>query len=257
MIYEDKIELKQAKFLLENEGLANKLTNFLNKPLEKGLSLLPHEVMDKVQLYTNAALDKALRFAIYTMDTTNDATPSNSKHKLAATISGGIGGFFGFTSALVELPISTTIMLRSIAEIAKSHGEDLTDITSRLACLEVLALGSNSEKSDTIESSYFSLRVLLAKEISEAAKFITRKGIIEEGAPLLVKMLNTVSSKFGIAVSQKLAGMALPIVGSISGAAINNLFIDHFQKTAEAHFTIRKLERKYGNEYVKQVFREL
>jgi hypothetical protein len=60
-------------------------------------------------------------------------------------LSGAIGGAFGLTALAVELPLSTAIMLRSIADIARSEGEDLTMVESRLACLEVFALGGRSD----------------------------------------------------------------------------------------------------------------
>jgi hypothetical protein len=47
----------------------------------------------------------------------------NEKERL----SGAAGGTFGLAALPVELPVSTTIMLRSIAEIARSEGEDLSD----------------------------------------------------------------------------------------------------------------------------------
>ncbi len=30
------------------------------------------------------------------------------------------------------------------------------------------------------------------------------------------------------------------------GALVNTVFMDHFQKVAQAHFRVRRLERKYG-----------
>jgi hypothetical protein len=38
----------------------------------------------------------------------------------------------------IELPVSTVIMLRSIADIARSEGEDLSD-PRRLPCVQVFA----------------------------------------------------------------------------------------------------------------------
>jgi hypothetical protein len=38
---------------------------------------------------------------------------------------GGVGGLFGLPALAIELPISTTIMLRSIADIARSEDEDI------------------------------------------------------------------------------------------------------------------------------------
>jgi hypothetical protein len=63
-----------------------------------------------------------------------------------------------------------------------------------------------------------------------------------------------VASRFGITVSEKLAAQAVPIVGAVGGALINSLFLDHFQGMARGHFIIRRLERTYGPELVKQEY---
>ena len=47
-------------------------------------------------------------------------------HKVLAGTSGGIGGAFGLAALPIELPVSTTIILRSIADIARSEGHDLS-----------------------------------------------------------------------------------------------------------------------------------
>src|SRR3712207_7386206 len=39
------------------------------------------------------------------------------------------------------------------------------------------------------------------------------------------------------------SAQAVPVLGAISGAAVNTLFIDHFQSLAQGHFTVRRLER--------------
>jgi hypothetical protein len=40
------------------------------------------------------------------------------------------------------------------------------------------------------------------------------------------------------------------VIGALGGAAVNYAFIDHFQSVARGHFTVRRLERKYGKEVV-------
>jgi hypothetical protein len=82
---------------------------------------------------------------------------------------------------LIELPISTTIMLRSIADIARSEGEDIRLAESKLACVEVFALGGRVSKDDAAESGYFAVRAALAKAVSEAAEFIAERGLVKEG----------------------------------------------------------------------------
>jgi hypothetical protein len=49
-----------------------------------------------------------------------------------------------------------------------------------------------------------------------------------------------------VVVSQKLAADVIPVVGALGGAAVNAAFIDHFQMLARGHFTVRRLERIYG-----------
>ena len=79
----------------------------------------------------------------------------------------------------------------------------------------------------------------------------------KEGAPALVKLVNAVANRFSIPVSQKLAAQSIPAIGAVGGATINLVFIDHFQEMARAHFTVRKLERKYGEAEVKKQYIEI
>src|ERR1035437_2861177 len=115
-------ELRAAKSILENPGITAKLTNLVGTPIEKGLVLLPGEWQNRVGEATRDALMTALKCALLTMGSgTKEAYPR--WHKFAAALSGGIGGALGLPALMVELPVSTTIMLRSIADIGRSHGE--------------------------------------------------------------------------------------------------------------------------------------
>jgi hypothetical protein len=49
----------------------------------------------------------------------------------------------------------------------------------------------------------------------------------------------------------------VPILGAVGGAAINVAFMDHFQDSAEGHFTVRNLERQYGTEAVRAAYDKL
>jgi hypothetical protein len=123
-------------------------------------------------------------------------------HRALATASGAAGGTFGLAALPVELPVSTVIMLRSIADIARSEGEDLHDPKTALACVEVFALGGRTGSSDASESGYFAVRGVLAKTVSEAARFVAERGIVREGGPVLLKFVMQVAARFGVVVSQ-------------------------------------------------------
>lgn len=254
---QDRKELQVAKNLLENPGIAAKITNFIGMPIEKGFGLLPENWSKKVGDITQTALLKASNAAVFTMKDIPGESSSNIWHKLGVAASGGIGGFFGIAAIALELPISTSIMLRSIADIARSEGESITAIETKLACLEVFALGGNSESDDGTESGYYAIRATLAKSVAEASEFIASRSLTDESAPILIKFIAKVAERFGIQVTEKTAAQAIPAIGAVGGAIINTIFIDHFQDMARGHFIVRKLERKHGKELVERLYAEL
>ena len=250
----EKRELEVAKNLLENPGLAARISNLVGMPIEKGFDLLPDNWNKSVGDVTQAALMKASDAAIFTMKDIPGEESSNTWHKLGVAVCGGIGGCFGIAGLSIELPIATTIMLRSIADIARSEGESISAVSTKMACLEVFALGGNSESDDGTESGYYAVRYALANSITEAAEYIVQKGLNKEAAPALLKLISKIAERFGVQVTQKTAAQAIPAIGAAGGAVINTLFIDHFQDMARGHFIIRKLERIHSPEKIKEYY---
>jgi hypothetical protein len=245
--------IAEARVLLESPGLAVKLTNVVGRPIEKGFELLPPRWRDKVTVITRDALNAALGVAIASIG--SGGGPARPRlHKLAAAASGAAGGAFGLGALALELPVSTTIICRSIADIARSHGEDLARLEARLACIEVFAFGGETQADDASETTYFAMRAALSRAVSEAAEYLATRQAADAGAPALVRLVSLIATRFKIQVSQKAAAMAIPIVGAAGGATINYLFIDHFQAMSRGHFAIRRLERRYGEEAVKAAY---
>ena len=251
---QDFHDLGRAKRLLENPGLAAKIANLLGTPIEKGFAMLPENWGAKIGEMTRVALTKAIHAAVLTMKDSPGEEASNRWHKLAAATTGGLGGFFGLPALAVELPISTTIMLRSIADIARSEGEAVHKVATRIACIEVFALGGPSTRDDASESGYFAVRAALAQSVAKAAEHIAEKGLAEESAPALVRLIIQVAERFSLQVSEKAAAQAIPAIGAAGGVIVNTLFIDHFQDMARGHFIVRRLERKYGQALVKETY---
>jgi EcsC family protein len=249
MTEEDLKLLGAAVRVLEHPGLAARLGSMVGKPIDLLRQALPAGASQAIAAATTKALDAALAVALRSIRNEPRAG-SRLFHKVMATASGAVGGSVGLAALPVELPISTIIMLRSIAEIARSEGEDLAEPETALACIEVFALGARAGGDDAADSGYFAVRGVLAKSVSEAARFIAERGIVSEGAPLLAAFIAQVASRFGVVVTQKLAAQILPVVGALGGAAVNYAFIDHFQAVARAHFTVRRLERSYGKDVV-------
>lgn len=254
---DDIVELRIAKHILENPGMAAKITNLIGSPIEKGLDNLPQNWNSKINDLTRSALTKSIEIAISTVGKNTSTKAANKWHKLAVATTGGIGGTFGLSALAIELPISTTIMLRSIADIARSEGEDVNTLQTKMACLEVFALGGKTATDDATESGYFATRAALAQTVKKSANYVMSRGLVEDGAPMLLQLIIRVADRFSIQVTQKAASQLLPAIGAAGGAIINLMFIEHFQDMARGHFVIRRLERKYGLALVESTYRNL
>ncbi len=255
----DLERLRQAKNLLENPGIAARATGALGRPVEALIDSLPQGAQETLHHAVEVSLQKALSVAVSSLDASVKEVPDNWLHKIGVAVTGGIGGFFGLAALAVELPISTTLMLRSIADIARSEGESIGSPESQLACISVFAMGGQgAETAEAMAtSSYYATRQILAQSLNTAAQYIAENGIAEASAPAIVRLIAAVGSRFGVQVSEKLAVQAIPLIGAAGGAIINTLFMDHFQDMAKGHFTVRSLERKYGEAAVQQAYQAL
>ena len=252
---EDYNALYEAYNLLESETLTDKMSHLLGGPIEDGLKKLPMKVQDKVNVITKKSLQQCLNAALHTLDhKPTSKKPSNFMHKTLVASTGVAGGLFGIAGLAVELPISTGIMFRSIADIARSQGEDLDDAQSALACLEVFALGGPSPDDDGGETAYFAVRTMLARLVTEASEHLASKVVSKEGAPVLLRLITVIAERFSIQITEKVASQLVPAIGAIGGGVINTLFMDHFQSKAQGHFTVRRLERKYTAALIQEVY---
>jgi hypothetical protein len=252
---EDRQDLRRAFELLNQPNLAMRVANQLGRPIEGVMRYIPSAASGAVQNAVRAALERALEVAVESLARTPGA--QDRLHRWLCGGAGAVSGFFGLPALAVELPVSTTLMLRSIAAIAREEGEDLAGAETRLACLEVFALGGASPSDDAAETAYFAVRAGLAQAVREAAQAFAERGLAARGAPAIVRLLSQIASRFGIVVSEKAALQAAPIIGAAGGAAVNVVFIDHFQKTARGHFIIRRLERAYGQDAVRSAYEEM
>jgi hypothetical protein len=250
-------ELARAKALLEHPGLAMRLADFVGSPLEKGFGLLPKNWSETVNKATQAALLKALGVAIATLEKRPRRGSRELLHKVLAGASGGIGGTFGLAALPVELPISTTIMLRSIADVARSEGHDLSIIETKLACVEVFALGGRETGAETAVGAYWSTRTAMSQAFSETALYLARKGAVRESAPVIARFVSHIAARFSTVVSEEVAAKALPVLGAAGGGIINVMFTAHFQGMARGHFIVKRLEAAHGQAQVRAAYEHL
>jgi hypothetical protein len=104
---------------------------------------------------------------------------------------------------------------------------------------------------------YFAARALLTRVTGNAASYLVERGALELSGPMMNRFMAELVSRFSIVLSDRLAASALPVIGAIGGAAVNVIFMNHFQQIAKGHFTVRRLERRYGPELVRRHYAEI
>jgi hypothetical protein len=246
----DREALAAAVRRLESPSLAGRLAALAGKPIGLVQRALPATASTAVARLAKQALERALDVALFSLRNRR-ITGGRMLHSGLACTSGAIGGAFGLAALALELPVTTTIMLRAIAAIAQEEGEDLADARTGLVCLEVFALGGPTADETGVERDYFAVRAMLARGLVEIADLAIDRSAISESAPFVVRFLTPIASRFGVVVSEKVAAQAVAVIGAVGGAAVNLAFIEHFQDLARGHFTVRRLERTYGADNVR------
>lgn len=251
----------EAKLFLENEAPFMSMMNSLGKPLDSLVQKLPRGTEKRISLTVDRALQKSLDVAIRSTpnETVNSWDESLAKsilhrhtHTGLTTVSGAVGGFFGLFGAIVELPVSTTLIMRNIVSIAKDFNFDPSEPETALQCLYVLTLGSTKKSDDQMDSAYYTARIGFLMAMNQARSLF--KGVGAGVAPQVARFLSLVGNRFGITVTEKMLAGAMPVIGAVSGAGINALFTDYFGKAARYHFGILNLEKRYGAEVVQQFY---
>ncbi|MGJ8591316.1 MAG: EcsC family protein [Aquaticitalea sp.] len=260
--------LKASKNSMENIGLAIKAVNSVGSVAETTIKFLPAKILTKLQSSTKSILLSVVKTNLLTIDKKQQfKKPSKNLYKSIVTGTGAVSGFFGSTTGLGtaifvgELSVTTKFLMRTIMDIARSEGEDIYSLEGQMACLEVFALGGASKDDDSLETSYYTTRAALnsslQKVTSSGVKSILDGLVVSAssvGSKSLTGFVSKIAARFSILLSEKFLAQVVPVVGAATGGTINYIFVDHFQKMATAHFTIRRLERTYGKEIVKTLY---
>lgn len=259
---EDLIALEAARNRLENPSLAIRLSSSLGVPIETVIrqigASVPAPLASAARDSARKAVEVVFANALKTLRETEAPRAHPGLHKLAATTTGAVSGFVGLHALIVELPITTGIMFRSILDIARAEGESPKNHETLLNAMQIFAMGSGrSDKDDAAETSYYGVRLALSKTLSDALQSIAARGLGQAGEPALFRFVTAIANRFGLVVTQKAMAQTIPIVGAVGGGLVNTVFISHFQDMARGHFTIRRLERTYGADRVQEAYRAL
>jgi hypothetical protein len=121
-----------------------------------------------------------------------------------------------------------------------------------MACVQVFALGGRTRDDEDAEIGYYGMRITLGLHFENVLEFVGKS----EGPhiPAMMQVARAVAARFGVVISDKTAAQLVPVAGAVSGAALNLIFMQHYQDVARGHFIVRRLEREYGADVVRGAY---
>lgn len=204
------------------DGLGMQVLSLIGGRAEDLLGKLPDGVRGGLDRTTRSALDQAFDAAAFSRQRLADRP--DWLNTAVTSAMGAAGGSGGLPTALAELPVTVTVLLRAIQGIAAEHGFDAADERVRAQCLQVFSASGPLERDDGTDMAFLSARITLTGA--------AMRGMIARVAPRLATVLG-----------QKLAAQAVPILGAVAGAATNYAFTSYYQEMARVYFGLRALAR--------------
>ena len=246
-------ELAWSYERLEHPSLAARLSDVLASPFEQAMKLLPRHWKQQLDRSVETNMYRTLKIAMGSMDHRAPVPASDLLHRVLVAGTGAVGGFFGPLTVLAELPVATALMMRSIADIARSEGEDVMgNREARIACVQVFALGGRTKDDDEAEVGYYGMRITLGLHFENILQFAGKMD--GPHIPAAIQLARAIAARFGVVISDKLAAQLVPVAGALSAAALNVIFMQHYQDVARGHFIVRRLEREYGAEVIRDAY---
>jgi len=139
-----------------SQGVMMRGVGILGTQTESVIDMMPEGTRAIIEKATYHALESSFSAAAASRGTLPD-TASWTTSLMAAT-TGAVGGFGGLATALAELPVTTTLILRAIQGIAAEHGFDPDDPDTRADCLRVFSAAGPMSEDDGTDLSFLTLR---------------------------------------------------------------------------------------------------
>ena len=233
---EARLDTLAARHARAGSG-AMEVLNLVGAQAEGLLDRLPPEVRARL----GTATERALRSAAEAAHGTRGSVPDlpQGRTRILTTMMGAAGGMGGLPTALAELPVTVTVLLRTIQDEAAAHGFDPAEPGVRFASVEVFGTAGPMADDDGADLGFIGARVTLTGAALH--------GLIARVAPRL-----------SLVLGQKLAAQSVPLLGAAAGAATNYAYTRYYQDMAHVHFGLRRLaiEADRDPEKIVAAFRE-
>lgn len=196
------------------------LLNLIGGQAENLLDRLP----DRVRARLDHATQDALSYAAEAAHRSRGAVGTIPGWRMRAltTVMGAAGGMGGLPTALAELPVTVTVLLRAIQDVAVEHGFDPNEPGVRFDSIEVFGSAGPLARDDGANLGFLGTRMTLTGA--------AMRGLIARVSPRLATVLG-----------QKLAAQTVPVLGAAAGAATNYAYTRYYQEMAQVHFGLSRL----------------
>lgn len=216
------------------QGPLMTLLHKIGGKLEGQLALLPDGLRRQIDALTLSTLERALGVAAlgrHAPDLGPRAAP------IAAALSGAAGGAGGIVTSVAELPVTITLILSAIRSAAEAEGFDPDDPAIKAEILRCFASGTPAGGDDGVNTAFVGARLAVT-------------------GPALHGLIAKLAPKIAAALSQKLAAQAVPVLGALSGAALNAAFLNHYRELARIRFRLLRIAQDHDGARVMARFNE-
>lgn len=207
------------------------LVNRIGGSLEAQLALVPISVREQLERTVARALEASYGFA--------GRAPNMGEHGpiMAVMASGAAGGAGGLATSLAELPVTVTLILNAIRAAAAEAGLDPNAPWVQAECLRVFGAGSPLASDDGLNTSFLTARMTITGSAVHS-------------------LIAKVAPKLAVVLGQKLAAQAMPVLGAVTGAALNAAFLSYYREVARIRFALLRLAELHGVEPVLVAFKQ-
>ncbi|SFE43561.1 EcsC protein family protein [Sulfitobacter brevis] len=209
-----------AKRYKQAGGVGINVLNLIGGQADGLIDRLPTAVRRNLEAATVKALNAAMKAA----HSSRSIVPDQKSwlNQAASVAMGAAGGAGGLPTALAELPVTTTLLLRVIQGVAVEHGFDAAAENVQFDCVQVFAAAGPLSDDDGADLGFLSARLAMSGRAMQA-------------------VISKVAPKLAVVLGQKLAAQAVPVLGAVAGAATNYAYTSYYQDMAHVHFGLRKL----------------
>jgi len=209
-----------AKRYKAASGMGMNVLNLIGGQADNLIDRLPSPVRRNLEAATVRALTQAMKAA----HTSRGMVPDQASwlNTAVSAAMGAVGGVGGLPTALAELPVTTTLLLRVIQGVAVEHGFDPAAENVQFDCVQVFSAAGPLSGDDGADLGFLSARLALS-------------------GPAVKSLIAKVAPKLAVVLGQKLAAQTVPVLGAVAGAATNYAYTSYYQEIAHVHFGLRKL----------------